>query len=192
MSESTLAQDLGLPQSAKDMIVAMTRIYGYEMSQFEAALWASQILDVYDEAQIVKACIAHMEGPAPERNFMPKYGTIKSLIDVEPSFVQIERLVLEYGPYNTPDVGCPVIAEAISLLGGWERVCAELPDSRVQSIDFNQYLKRAQTAIATARKRVMVQGISPKKLLGITDRVNETRKTNLMRLENNNKALQNG
>lgn len=185
MSENTIEMDIGLPTTGKEMLNAMCGMYGYTLSRLEAAMWTLQVLHVYSDEQIIRACIAHMESPPPASNFMPKYGAIKSLIAPPPSFLHLERAVRQYGPYATPAIDDPVIVEAINQLGGWERVCAEMPDSSTQTIDFNQYMRRAETALVAARRRVSVEGAQPQRVLGAVDRARLERTDNLKRLGHN-------
>lgn len=177
-------QSLGLPQNASEMLAQMCYMYRYELGDLESFLWQTQVLDVYPDEQIVRAMLAHIEGPAPDRKFMPKYGDIKNMIAPATGLLEIEALVRSGNPYSAPQVKDPVLVQAITLMGGWEAVCAQMPDARERPIDFSQYCKRMESALAQARQQVQVHGVSPAPLKGLADAQRST-----LRLANSGQAV---
>lgn len=155
------------PKNAHEMLAAMARMYNYDLTSFESMLWVGEIFDIYNDKDVIFALKYHMENGTRSR-FMPKYGEIKQLLEVHDDTLQeIRLLVSRYGSYSPPPVNetTPLVLATIEQLGGWVKVCAEMPDAS-DSASFSQYIKRAESACQAARKHVGVYKKAPKGLIG--------------------------
>lgn len=161
--------DVGMsfPQTPAELLAEMASLYKYNMSDFEAMLWAAQVFECYPPEAVMRALIAHMESGTNDANFMPKYGAIKARLEPVRGFKEIESAVRITGPYAVPDIKDPVVLAAINELGGWARVCSEMPDPTVRPIDFDRYVKRVEAALQAARNQTHVQAINPPPLKAI-------------------------
>ena len=169
MSHRRQDDGISMPQSPAEMLSAMARMYKYDLSEFEAILWTNQIFKSYEPEAVMRALLAHMEGPAPDSNFMPKYGVIKHKLEPTRGIEDIVAAVRGGSPYVAPAIKDPVLIQAIQQMGGWVKVCAEMPDPREKPIDFGQYIKRFDAAVTAAVSKIGVQNIKPAPLLGISD-----------------------
>jgi hypothetical protein len=159
-------QDVGidLPSTPQELLAQMARMYKYELSDFEALLWTAQVFSVYPAQAVMRALMAHMESGTHDANFMPRHGAIKAKLEPVVGFKEIEQAIKQVGPYQLPNITDPVLLTAIEQMGGWARVCNELPDPVVRPIDFDRYVKRFEVAILAAKNQVQVQGHKPAKL----------------------------
>lgn len=158
------------PTNAPEMLSAMARMYNYDLSDFESMLWMGEVFDVYPDKDIILALKHYMENGDQSR-FMPKYGDIKKLLETQDDTIQqLNLLVTRYGSYSTPppEEISPLLLATIEQLGGWVKVCAEMPDS-ANGMQFSQYLKRAESACNIARKRVAIYSEEPKSLTSRSD-----------------------
>lgn len=164
-------EEINLPQTPAELLAEMARMYNYNLSDFEAMMWAAQVFDVYPPDVVMRALIAHMESGTQDANFMPRYGAIKAKLEPVRGFKELEQAVRLTGPYSTPKIKDPILLAAIEQLGGWVRVCTEMPDPIARPIDFERYVKRAETALQLAKTQVQVQGYKPPKLKALASPV---------------------
>lgn len=158
-----------LPQNPAEMLAAMANMYRYEMPDLEAVLWVNQVFNVYPPKAVMRALLAHMEAGTADSNFMPKYGAIKKRLEPTRGFVDIVHAVSHGSPYVAPEsIKDPVLIQAIHEMGGWGKVCAEMPDGRERPIDFDRYMKRFDAAITAATAAIQVRGAKPQPLIGIS------------------------
>lgn len=159
----------GLPTTPAEMLIEIARICKHDLSDFEALMWTTQIFECYPPEVVMRALRAHMESGTNDANFMPKYGAIKARLEPVRGFVEIEHAVRTGNPYVAQQFNDPVLIQAIHQMGGWERVCAEMPDPRERPIDFSQYVKRFEVALSAAKTKVEIHGMTPRPLQGICE-----------------------
>lgn len=155
------------PQSASEMLAAMARMYNYDLSSFESILWSAEVLDIYDDREIMLAFKYYMENGEQSR-FMPKYGEIKRLLEEKEDVTQkLLNLVSRYGSYSPPSPKhtSTLLLATIEHLGGWAKVCSEMPDSS-NELSFAQYVKRTEKAAALAKKNIQIRSVTPNSLVG--------------------------
>lgn len=159
-----------MPTDATEMLAHMANIYRYEISDFEAVLWQTQVINRYPNEAVMRALLAHMESGTNDSNFMPKYGAIKARLEPIAGFTQVHEAVRKFGPYQVPEISDPVLLSAIDQMGGWAKVCEEMPDPVGRAVDFDRYMKRFENAIQTGKQRVNVlcQLPPPLKAIGMS------------------------
>jgi len=160
-------ETLRIPQNARQLLAAMSRLYKYELTDTESMLWEMEIFSRYPDETVMRALKAHMESGSADAKFMPRYGVIKRMLEPTGNFLQIVQAVKNVGPYGIPDIDDPVLIAAIHQMGGWVAVCTEMPDARERPIDFDRYLKRFDVALAAGQTEVSVRGIEPLPLTAI-------------------------
>lgn len=163
----TAAAGMDLPQSASDFLASMAMSYNYVLSDFEALMWTTRVFSRFDDASVVRALIRFMETTGRDRAFFPRYGMILEMLEAPAAATDLDTLVREGSPYTAPDIQDPVLLMAISLLGGWARVCQELPDARENPTGHTVYMKRVQAAMTQAATAVQVHGAKPPQLVAI-------------------------
>lgn len=156
-----------MPTTARDFLAHMATHYKYLMSEFETVLWEAQVFSVYEDPQILRALKAHMESGTSDANFMPKYGAIRARLEPVRGFQDIHQAVVSGSPYVAPSLNDPVLVEAIHQMGGWAKVCAEMPDLQAAPIDFDRYMRRFETVLVAARAKTQIQGHVPPALQGL-------------------------
>ncbi|CUJ50658.1 Uncharacterised protein [Achromobacter sp. 2789STDY5608633] len=157
----------GMPTTAREFLAHMATHYKHLMSEFETVLWEAQVFSVYEDPQIVRALKAHMESGTSDANFMPKYGAIRARLEPVRGFQDIHQAVVSGSPYVAPKLDDPVLIEAIHQMGGWTKVCAEMPDLQAAPIEFDRYMRRFETVLVAARAKTQVQGHMPPALQGL-------------------------
>lgn len=156
-----------MPNNARAMLAEMASMYRYELTDFESMMWEAQVFSQHSDDVVMRALLDHMETPGKDAQFMPHYGKIKNKLEPVLGFLEIESAVRTGSPYKVPDIHDPVVVEAIQCMGGWAKVCSEMPDARERPIDYDRYLKRFEVALVAARNKVNVQGYRPAPLAAI-------------------------
>lgn len=146
------------PATPEGLLAEMARLYRYDLSEFEATLWVTQVFNRYPSEAVMRALLAHMGSGGRDSAFMPKFGDILARLAPPLDVSSIVDAVKRFGPYKVPAITDPTLRLAIEKMGGWVRVCSEMPDSSTRSIDFDRYMKRLDAALAQARNAIEVHG----------------------------------
>jgi hypothetical protein len=141
--------------TARQAMVETFAYYKYEVTKFEADLWA-RIIDEYGDEAVLAFLQAHLR----TSQFAPKVSDAQRLLspeggNEEAAFLRLAQEVRRCGPYGNPRFEDPAIASAVTSLGGWAVVNEQLPDPMAR-FDYEAFQRRFSAAYQVARSEQVV------------------------------------
>jgi hypothetical protein len=139
-------------------MVEVFAYYRYVVTDFEASIWNKLISEYGDHA-----VVAFLQEHVRTSTFAPKISDAQRLLspvggNEEAAFLRLTEEVRRRGPYGNPRFEeDPAIAVAVSHLGGWATLNAEMPDPGAR-FDYEAYQRRFAAAYQLARSQQMVLG----------------------------------
>lgn len=180
-------------KSIDDFMAEVASMYNHHMTDTEALFWQSEIFLVYSEKEILAAFKYYMENHE-SRRFMPRYADIKEILQGQDSdnIFNLARLVHKYGSYRAPQAGecSDAMLKAIELLGGWQRVCREMPDTLHGGYELSQYEKKFTQALEIGKKRVNFHNEKAKQIQGRAQNLLEKESKDRSLLKNDLKTIE--
>lgn len=143
---------------ARKVMVEVFAYYKYVVTDFEASIWTGLINEHGDQA-----VVAFLQEHVRTSTFAPKISDAQRLLspiggNEEAAFLRLTEEVRRRGPYGNPRFqDDPAIAAAVSHLGGWARLNAEMPDPGAR-FDYEAYQRRFAAAYQLARSQQVVLG----------------------------------
>jgi hypothetical protein len=139
-------------------MVEVFAYYKYVVTDFEASIWTRLISEYGDHA-----VVAFLQEHVRTSTFAPKISDAQRLLspvggNEEAAFLRLTEEVRRRGPYGNPRFEeDPAIAVAVSHLGGWATLNAEMPDPGAR-FDYEAYQRRFAAAYQLARSQQVVTG----------------------------------
>lgn len=143
---------------ARLVLVEVFAYFKYEVTDFEAAMWTRLIAEHGDQA-----VVAFLQEHVRTSTFAPKIADAQRMLSPiggndEAAFLRLIAEVRRTGPYVAPAFeDDPAIAAAVTHLGGWSTLNAELPDPSAR-FDYEAYQRRFAAAYQLARSQQTVMG----------------------------------
>ena len=151
---------------AQQLLLELAGMYDHTITDGESFIWSTQVFQKHESDRVFNALMAW--ATSSER-FFPRPGAILALLEPHVDVSVIERAVQQYGPYQTPRFESSIIHAAIAQLGGWQAVCAQLPDASADPVGHDRYLKRIDKSLSEARRQVKVLGQHPTAPVGLLE-----------------------
>jgi hypothetical protein len=148
----------GRGHDARRAMVEVCAYYKYVVTDFEASMWTKLINEYGDQA-----VVAFLQEHVRTSTFAPKIADAQRLLspvggNEEAAFLRLTEEVRRRGPYGNPRFDDdPAIAAAVSHLGGWATLNAEMPDPGAR-FDYEAYQRRFAAAYQMARSQRVVMG----------------------------------
>jgi len=162
---------------ASELVAQLFTSMGKEMTPLEVNIWTRAVA-TYGPDHIKAFAEFWMEGGGGQGKFR-RVPTIEDLRRrVDPCFCSaedaLERLraeVARTGPYATPAIADPRLKACVILMGGWPKVCQDLPDA---SEDFatRRFAERFASAWVQAEGKVMRGETFASPLIGLGQAIN--------------------
>ncbi len=156
----------GNRMSAREALVETFAYYKYEVTKFEAELWA-RIIDEYGDDAVLSFLQSHLRSS----QFAPKVADAQRLLcpdkgNEEAAFLKLTQAVRRFGPYSAPRLDDPAIALAIASLGGWAAVNEQMPSPEAR-FDYEAFQRRFGAAYQIAVSEIAMRRAPRIKLRGL-------------------------
>lgn len=133
-------------QPSRDEVInkILIEIYGYhrqELRDSELLMWHRKLAS-FSLTSIGAAFDLHID----RSPYLPRFNEILSLIEPRSKalvFVDLELNVVRVGSYGTPVFAQPETAHVVECLGGWAKVCLEMPHPS-DRVALEAYRKRVE------------------------------------------------
>ncbi|WP_321820932.1 MULTISPECIES: hypothetical protein [unclassified Burkholderia] len=128
-------------QSINAVLVEVYGIYRQELRDFEIMLWHAKLASFSIE-DIAAAFDVHSD----RSGFCPRFNDILRLLAPKSSalvFEELQREVMQRGPWRTPRFQQAETQEIVARLGGWQSVCSEMP-LPANAAAFESYRRRVE------------------------------------------------
>lgn len=174
------APDPGLDASVvAESIAQMFNASKSELTMIEANLWLRQV-ERLGNAQVLAFAEFWMSGGA--QGSFRRAPTIEDLLTyADPSFLGhaqalelLRKHVSTCGPWSSPEIKDAKLVEAVDHLGGWAKVCEEMPDPG-QDFAYKRFADRFKAAWARSEALMVQRSLFPKPLLGLFASPNQLR-----------------
>lgn len=143
-----------------------------EMTVIESNLWSREIERLGPTA-LLSFAEFWMSGSG-QGNYRRTPTIDDFLMRADPAYVNaasaLDRLIVEVrlsGPYNNPTIENPKLREAIAHMGGWAKVCQDMPDPS-SDFAFKRFSERFRVAWTHSEALQVQQKLNPPALLGLT------------------------
>lgn len=157
-------------ETVTDMFTAANKT---EMTRLEGILWAREIARLGTSALMSFAEL--WMGGRGQGSFRRAPTIDDFLTHADPHYANaetgLECLVTQVklcGAYNTPEIKNPMLIEAVQILGGWEKVCRDLPDPSL-NFEYKQYAEKFKAAWTQSEAKAVQKKLSPQPLLGLSE-----------------------
>jgi hypothetical protein len=134
----------------------------YEMTDFEADVWLKLIDKIPAESFL--AFLSHHFSTSP---FAPQPADASKFLDTslnpQTAYLELARMVREFGPYQEPPIQDPILVSAILLMGGWAKVNQDMPD--LGDFSAKAFKERFEASFSQAVVQVRIQGAMPAQAL---------------------------
>lgn len=152
-----------------------------EMTQIEVNLWSREIQRL--GAARVLSFVEFWIGGGAQGSFR-RAPTIEDLLSyADPDFISpaqsLELLrshVASCGPWSNPKIADQKMMEAIAHMGGWAKVCQDMPDPS-DDFAYKRFGDRFRSAWSRSEALQVQRRLAPKPLLGLVADPNQLRLT---------------
>lgn len=155
------AQPLPSPGMAAIAQVMGAAAGNYEPSDMEIAMWEDLAARFGDDA-LIRFARHHIQVTKFAPHISDALKFLSGATDAPHAMLALTREVRCTGPWESPRFDDAAVGVAVDYLGGWERVCSELPDPS-DRFSYDAFFKRfetaytgAQTALASGRAQPVV------------------------------------
>lgn len=158
---------------AGESIAQMFTSVRAEMTNIEVILWLRQI-DRLGGARVMAFVEFWMSGGAQgSYRRVPTIEDLLSYADGEyvsaaQSLELLRQHVSSCGPWSNPDIKDAKLIEAISYLGGWAKVCQDMPDTS-DDFAYKRFGERFKAAWSRSEALLVQKFLSPMPLLGLLE-----------------------
>lgn len=144
-----------------------------EATEAEIALWSEAIRRVGPDAALSFMGFWLSGGGQDKYARAPRVNDMLEFVD--PNYVnavtglgQLRDLVASVGPYQSPNVLSPMLRAAVLRLGGWAKVCEDMPDP-IDEFAWKRFQDRFELSWRYS-EALAVQGLlNPPALIGLVD-----------------------
>ena len=142
-----------------------------QMTQIEVNLWMKQI-ERLGPAKVLSFIEFWMSGGA--QGSYRRVPTIEDLlkhtdsefVGTEQALELLRRYVADCGPWNDPPINDAKLKEAVVHMGGWAKVCHDMPDPS-EDFAYKRFGERFRVAWSRSEALMVQKTLAPAPLLGL-------------------------
>lgn len=172
MNAPGVSRELEMLSAASEAVSQLFTAAGKEMTGLEVNLWLRAIGQYGPDLTLAFVEFWMMGGGHERYRRAPTLEDFRRRVD--PNYVSTEDAleilraeVVRSGPYANPVIHDKRLSQSINIMGGWAKVCQELPDAN-ETFALKRFAERFASAWVQAEGRVIRdEAVEP--LLGLAD-----------------------
>lgn len=166
LMNANTAQIVASPAQILLVEVIQASVGDHRLSSLEREMWNELITRFGDQA-----IIDYLRRHVSMSKYAPHVSEALEFLGASNSaasaLLVLQREVQRVGSWQSPKFDDPAVAHAVSIMGGWEKVCQDLPDPS-DRFAYGAFQERFEVALKAAQSEV-TRGASVAPLLGRHD-----------------------